>query len=58
MAPPAVKLVMLILGLFILIALIGWFFQKSIHHFVQALVAHRQANQAGTQQDIEAAARL
>ncbi|KAL7957062.1 hypothetical protein V8C34DRAFT_286682 [Trichoderma compactum] len=58
MAPPAVNLVMLILGLFILIALIGWFFQTSIHHFIQALVAHRQANQAETQHDIEAAARL
>jgi hypothetical protein len=42
MAPPAANLVILILSIFCVIALIGWFFQQSIHKFIQALLAYRR----------------
>ncbi|KAL6854653.1 hypothetical protein J3F83DRAFT_754352 [Trichoderma novae-zelandiae] len=60
MATPAINLVMLILSLFIFVALIGWLFQKSIHRFIQALVAYRQQNNQtqSTSHDVEAAERL
>lgn len=42
MAHPAANLVILILSIFGFIALIGWFFQKSIHKFIQTLIAYRR----------------
>lgn len=57
MAPPAANLVILILSIFGFIALIGWFFQNSIHKFIQALLAYRRP-EAQPQHDAEGAESL
>jgi hypothetical protein len=60
MAPPAANLVILILSIFGFIALIGWFFQQSIHNFIQALLAYRrpEAQPQSSLQDAEGAESL
>lgn len=39
---PAGSIALLLVGLFALFVLIGWYCRKSVHGFVQALYRHRQ----------------
>jgi uncharacterized membrane protein YqiK len=51
MISPAASLAVIILCLFILVALVCWFFKSQIRSFVQALVGHRQKVQQGDSGD-------